>query len=198
MINTQAFLAAYKDYETALREHGKDYKEIEEAADEQTSCRMRISRQIRNYLSHNEDPGFLEISDKQVTWIQDLAKAEWLSEDLVKDHLLTPRRALLMEGDLIKDCLKRMVAVKRTTLPVANTKEVLGAISLMTLTKLYLKDENGCLTKKHQALMEPITLVSEQTRMADLINVHACVCCTKDGSHIGKVLGVLAADLQSK
>ena len=49
------FLSLYKTYESLLRDHGTDYRKIEE---QQEGSRMTIMRQIRNYLSHAEDPGF--------------------------------------------------------------------------------------------------------------------------------------------
>lgn len=61
MHQTTDFLALYREYESLLREQGLEYKQAEDAAEGQVQDRMRICRQIRNYLVHQEDAGFLEI-----------------------------------------------------------------------------------------------------------------------------------------
>ena len=61
--NADRFLSLYREFETLLRDDGKDYKELEESADDLLQNRLRINRQLRNYLTHNHDAGFLEISD---------------------------------------------------------------------------------------------------------------------------------------
>ena len=68
--NAEKFLDAYREYETVLRAKGLDYKTVEDGADDITQNRMRINRQMRNYLTHQHDAGFLVISDKQIAYLK--------------------------------------------------------------------------------------------------------------------------------
>ena len=62
------YLELYREYETALRAAGMDYKAVEEAADALVGDRMRMCRQMRNYLTHSSDAGFLDVSDQQISF----------------------------------------------------------------------------------------------------------------------------------
>lgn len=71
-VSTAEFLKKYREYESLLLEHGSNYKQAEDSASGITQKRMRICRQLRNYLVHQEDSGFIQISKKQIHFLQNL------------------------------------------------------------------------------------------------------------------------------
>lgn len=190
MTRNEQFLAAYKAYESLLREHGKEYRTVEESADDLTANRMRISRQIRNYLCHVADPGFLVVADAQILWLERMLKDERLAGDVVKDHLWTMRKASCAEGDPVRDVMKKLVSLKKTELVVANDTAVLGIVHLVTLTKLFFKDPETILTRKAYGPWGPVACVRPDQPVKDLNPAGPPVCCTSDGTPAGKRLGI--------
>ena len=91
--NADRFLSLYREFETLLRDDGKDYKELEESADDLLQNRLRINRQLRNYLTHNHDAGFLEISDKQIAFMEKLIFEQKSSMDILKKHIKSAKVA---------------------------------------------------------------------------------------------------------
>ena len=73
MNKVEEFLAAYREYESLLRDNQKDYKTIEDGSDDLNQNRMRICRQMRNYLSHQNDIGFLEPTKLQIDYMKELS-----------------------------------------------------------------------------------------------------------------------------
>lgn len=129
---TEKFLSLYKTYENLLRDHGTDYRSVEE---QQTNGRMTMMRQMRNYLSHAEDPGFIFISKDCLTALEDMVKKEALKGDIVKNHLVTPAKGSIKEGMFMSAVVKWMAArsmLGYQELPVYNpdTKRLKGVILL--------------------------------------------------------------------
>ena len=188
--NTEAFLSAYRMYEGLLRDRGTDYKQLEESADDLEANRMRMSRQMRNYLSHTDDPGFLEISDQQLFWLEKKVREEQQKGDLVRDHLWTPKKALLEEGMPVSEALAKFVATKQLVLPIASKTTVLGSVSILNLTKLSLKDPASLLDRKSYGAWGQVCLVPGDLPVPKLDQSEPCICCTVDGTPTGKRLGV--------
>lgn len=87
MTDAEKFMDAYKDYEAAVRAAGSETLKAEEGADADVRERLRICRQMRNYLAHVNDAGFLSPSASQVRFLTDQAKAWKMKGDPVKKHL---------------------------------------------------------------------------------------------------------------
>lgn len=130
------FLSLYKTYENLLREHGKDYRSVEEA---QTGQRMTLMRQMRNYLSHAEDPGFIAISPVCLSYLENLVKEEQLNGALVKDHLITPAKGSLKEGTPLTEVVYKM------------SKYAIGGILELPVYDPDIKRFKGILTQERAA-----------------------------------------------
>lgn len=129
---TDKFLSLYRTYENLLRDHGTDYRAVEEA---QTGGRMTMMRQMRNYLSHSEDPGFIAISPLCMKVLEDMVKDEALKGDIVKNHLVTPAKGSIKAGTMLSAAvyrLARLSAAGVQSLPVydESTKRLLGVLTL--------------------------------------------------------------------
>ena len=188
------FLEAYKAYETALREHGKEYKDAEEMAPPTRQGRMRIVRQMRNYLTHAEDPGFLATTMEQVAFLESLAKEERLCGDILRNHLHTPARGALEEHCPLRQAVEKLARGKHSYMPVYNRDGILGAVEIHRVLSLYLKYPDGLLNKKSYGPYEKIVLCREpDTQMTDIpeTSLPRVICCTGDGYPSGKFLGVM-------
>lgn len=194
--NAEKFLDLYREYETLLRDAGLDYKELEEQADDLLQNRLRINRQIRNYLTHNHDAGFLEVSDKQLLFMEKLIKEQKYSMDILKKHVKTVKTSACMLTDTLEDVITKMIKLKVDRLPVYDENSVLGFVTMYELMKSCLSEKRpktaklSVVTKldKKFVCMTPDTMMS--VVFASGSNF---VCCTDTGNKNGKLLGVYIA-----
>ena len=198
MNKNDQLLDVYRQYEAMLRDHGTDYKTVEETAEDTLQNQLRITRQMRNYLSHNPDTSFLTVSDKQIQVLHHLLREESQKGNILKQYLKTPKAAAAKEGELVRDVLLRMSKQKRTEFPVYNDTKILGSISIYQLGKLlsknwditlqrttYGKWGTDCLCLLPETPMENVTRLQKQA---------AILCCTSDGTATGKFFGVYASE----
>lgn len=183
------FLSLYRTYENQLRARGTEYKELEEKLN---SDRMRMMRQMRNYLVHADDPGFVEISPICLKALQQMVKEESLRGELVKDHLVTPAKGSVKEGTLLSKAIYRMVMMGTATIPVyGEDKKLKGMLMLDKLA--YALDKHGNVPVSASVCGpygEIYDLVSPDTSTA--INTdERFVCCTKDGTLATQYMGYL-------
>lgn len=197
--NADRFLSLYREYETLLRDDGKDYKELEESADDLLQNRLRINRQLRNYLTHNHDAGFLEISDKQIAFMEKLIFEQKNSMDILKKHMKSAKVAGCLRTDTLDDVLTKMMKLKVTRLPVYDESCVLGLVSWIDVLKAYRAEKCPKTAKlsvvkkldKKVICMTPDTLMSDILMTVDPSDM---VCCTDSGDKKGKFLGVFLND----
>lgn len=197
--NADRFLSLYREFETLLRDDGKDYKELEESADDLLQNRLRINRQLRNYLTHNHDAGFLEISDKQIAFMEKLIFEQKSSMDILKKHIKSAKVAGCLCTDMLDDVLTKMMKLKVTRLPVYDESCVLGIVSWIDVLKAYRAEKRPKTAKlsvvkkfdKKVICMTPDTLMSDILMTVDPSDM---VCCTDSGDKKGKFLGVFFND----
>lgn len=197
--NADRFLSLYREFETLLRDDGKDYKELEESADDLLQNRLRINRQLRNYLTHNHDAGFLEISDKQIAFMEKLIFEQKSSMDILKKHIKSAKVAGCLCTDMLDDVLTKMMKLKVTRLPVYDESCVLGIVSWIDVLKAYRTEKRPKTAKlsvvkkfdKKVICMTPDTLMSDILMTVDPSDM---VCCKDSGDKKGKFLGVFFND----
>lgn len=189
--DVEEFLALYKSYETALRAQDTDYRTVEEKSG---SDRMRIMRQIRNYLSHADDPGFIAISPVCLEALRQMVKEEQAKGDIAKNHLVTPAKGSLKEGMPLSSAVYRIVRHmenRRPEMPVYDEKKQLKGI-------LTLKQAAYALDQGHTLLYEktcgPYTKDFHIVKPDDLVpekrdGLYYCV--TKNGTLDAQYMGYL-------
>ncbi len=192
---TEEFLSLYKTYEGLLKTRGTDYKTVEE---ELNSDRMRMMRQMRNYLCHSEDPGFIEISPVCLKTLEIMVKEETLKGDIVKKHLVTPAKGSLKEGTMLSKAVYRMSILAMIgihELPVYNehTKRLKGIVLLERLAWEMDKHGNVPLSEETcgaygkvigSRILKPDELVPENRDSGYYF-------CTKDGTLDTQYMGYL-------
>ena len=187
------FLELYKEYEGLLKEHGKDYRMVEDSMEGKVQERMRITRQMRNYMSHNADAGFLSPSAKQEAMLESMIKEERLCGDIVRKHLWTASRAACAEQDRVDMVMAKMAKLKLTKMPITGEGGILGIVDIFRLAGLICEDTSCTISQesygkyaKSFACVCPEAAVSE----LDVYGPDIVICCTKDGTREGKFLGV--------
>lgn len=190
------FMSQYKAYESLLRERGIDPKEYEENMDAKTAGRLRICRQLRNYISHNDDPGFVVVSDKQTAFLKSCVNAITASCDIVKKHMRTLKAGACTEGERCTDVLGKFRKCGTYALVILHTDGSYGFVDLFDTVE-YAFSGKGKLMGGVKALsgrkVPPHVCVDPAFRFADLPQGMIAVC-TDDGTKNGKVLGIVYPD----
>lgn len=193
--NAEVFLSAYRGYESILREHGKDYKQIEEETEGILGGRLRIMRQLRNYLVHNEDPGFIQVSESQIMLLEQLTEKEKMSGDILKLYLCTPKKGAIKEETMLKDVMAKMSKEGKAEMVVYGASGILGVVNLPRIVSLYLKNPERVLNRKtYGPYGKNFQTLLPETPMSGILAEPAqmdIICCTEDGTASGKFLGVL-------
>lgn len=184
MINEKKFLNSYKDYETILRANGIEPKDYEDKADELTSNRLRISRQMRNYMSHQNDPGFLEPSDLQIKFLDQQIKTLAIADDIAKKHI--KKNLICKDADKACDVAKIMAKSKVTEIVVAR-KANYEIITIYDVLAAALESKT---TKIAAVKGKKPKFISAVTKMCDIAPDTLYVC-TDDGTKDSKFIGVL-------
>lgn len=187
MKNTDELLSLYREYETLMRDKGLDCKEFEDKADDATGNRLRMCRLFRNYLSHQNDPGFLEVSDTQIKFLRAQVEVLKYEDDVVKKHLKTVISGTCTEKDKCWDVLPKLNKLKLTGIIVV-TSDGYGVASIHDILTSAMVSKTAKMStvklKKNYVVVEP-------TRKMRDVPVDKIVICTADGTADGKLLGVL-------
>ena len=184
MTMQEKFLSLYREYETILRDKGRDIKEIENTVDTLEGGRLRMCRQIRNYLSHSDDALFVNISDKMITFLQNNIDRLKEEDDIVKKHIKKIDICMLKEDTKCSEAIEIFKKLKRQeivmicsdgTFRLISIYELLGCKSTQkigTLKSTKLKPKYCCPLDKYDSVDK------------DIITL-----CTDNGLPTGKLLG---------
>lgn len=185
------FLELYRTYEGQLRDAGVDYKTLEEKSDDLLQNRMRICRQMRNYLSHQNDAGFLNISEKQIEFLKDRIREQELQGDILQNHLVTVRAGSCKPEDTLDSVYRKMKRNHTQYLPICEGNHVVGVLSITDVVETLLKGLNlvsSCKTSGQIVCKPPVTC------MEDLPAGVPVICCTEDGRVDKKCFGIWFAE----
>lgn len=191
--NTEILLSLYKTYEGLVRAQGADVLQTEDALPELQSNQMRIIRQIRNFLSHNESPGFIEPTDKMLAFLNRQVIDWRMRGDVVQNHLKTPASGMCRDTDACADVLKKMSRLR--VMKIAVLREKNGSVRLCGLFETASKlaaDPQAVMTAV-PSLKERPEFVSPDVLMTD-IDPDCITICTKDGHSDSRIVGVVRAE----
>lgn len=192
MKTNDKFLATYKDLETLLRGQFDDMQTAEASFDTTKGEKLRICRQMRNFMSHNNEPGFLIASEAQIKYLEQCVSEERLKGDIAKKHTKTISAYACTVTDKCIDVATKMIKKKITVMPVfseTKTGRIFGSVSIFDVTTAAFEKKTNKIdsikinTKEH-LFVAPDTKVENIPR-------DKVVFCTSDGTDKGKVLGVV-------
>lgn len=192
MEDVERFLSLYKTYEGLLKKRGTDYRAVEA---ETASDRMTILRQIRNYLSHKEDPGFLAVSPLSIRFLEGLIEGELRRDGLVKDHLISPAKGSIKEGAPLSEAIYLLVKDHADSRPVYDPKAkiVKGVLSLEQLAKALKKHGDVPVSEAvcGRYGQDIVLIKPEDGTGAVTVPEIGYACCTKNGTVTAQYLGYL-------
>lgn len=186
------FLQVYKEYEQILRNHNIDIKNYEESASADIQDKLRICRQMRNYLCHSAEPDLLTISKEQIEFIQDLIQIELDKEDIAKKHIKTVNTSICKSSDKCIDALNKMIKLKQTQLAIMNVKtNQIGIVDIYKVSAAILQSKTSKLsdikTTKNYIFVSPLDNISD---IRPYINNNV-ILCTDNGQDTGKLKGTI-------
>lgn len=188
---SEKYLASYKKYETLLRSGGTEPKQVEDelsATDPSTAARLRMCRLFRNYLSHENDPGFLEPTVKMQAFLDKRVFDLESRGDVVKKHLKPAAYGVFEPTAKLGDVLEKLCSAKRDMAASrVDGKWVLYGIH--DLTALYVASRAARL-KAAKCLKAKPAFAGPMDDFSSLDSTRFVVC-TDDGTPDGTVLGVL-------
>ncbi len=190
---TDKFLELYRTYETVLREQGLDYKTREESSEEPLQGRLRICRQIRNYLTHNQDVGFLEVSDLQIKTLEQWIEKQKMESDILKKHCKTLKSSSCNVQDKCEDTIRRMLKLNISEIPVMESNQLVGVISLKKIIQTYLDGTKAIKVNKVPLEKKQIVYLAWDSPMSVVDSykeIQTFICCTDTGFKDGKILGI--------
>lgn len=190
-MTSDKFLRDYKEYEGLLREQGTDPRQIEsrlETTDPVKFSRLRITRQLRNYLSHINDPGFIEPTPKMQRFLESEVLTLKMAGDVCKKHLRTPAAAVCGPSDKCVNVLNKMLAAKATIM-VCKSDTTYTLHTIFDIASVVLESKAKRM-KDVRAIREKPAFV-QPTEFMDRLDPTKVTVCTSDGTPEGKLLGVV-------
>lgn len=141
--NEQTYLDLYRQYEGLLRERGTEYRNIEEMSGGLKKDRMTIMRQIRNYLVHRGDSDFVKVSDKQLQFLSSLILEEELRGDLLRDHLLSIKKATVTKSESLISAITKMKRLDFYSIVVYDEEKLWGRLDVREAALAIIKDSTA-------------------------------------------------------
>ncbi len=126
------FLALYKEYEGLLREKGTDAKTYEETSP--VGERLRFCRNTRNYLSHQNDAGFVHISQKQILFLSGIIDDLKMEGSPAKKYAKTVKTGCVSPADLCSEAALKMKKFKIPYIPVVENGACKGYVSIFDVS----------------------------------------------------------------
>lgn len=187
----ERYLTVYKAYENALRDAGKDPRQVEtdlETSDPARAARLRMCRLFRNYMSHENDPGFLAPSDKMSEFLARETYDLKVRDDSVKQHSKPAGSYIFEESEKCGDVLAKMVANK-SHFAIRHGKAGYDLCGWQDVTAMYMASKASRLSVV-KPLRSKIAFAAPSDRFRELDPERVTIC-TSDGTPEGKVLGVV-------
>lgn len=184
MSNIDKFLTTYKELEQELRNKGKDIKELEDTQSDKLSAeRLRLCRMFRNYLSHNNDSGFLIIAPTMQKFLEKELSVIKKENDTVKKHLKSVTAGTISPQDKCSLALEKMSKLKVPEIVVV-TDTGYALASIYTLIRAGKTEKIGNIKcQKYAAFISPETLMKDASE--------GIFICTSDGTAKGELVGIL-------
>lgn len=187
MNREQEFLNLYRKYESLLRDSGTSYTERENEAEDRLQNRMRICRQMRNYLTHQNDEGFLCVSELQIRFLEEQIYEQEMAGDVLVKHLLTIRVGSCKEIDTLESAYRKMKRSKSDCVAVGDGKRVWSVLTVSDVLEALLKGKTIIKDAKCTGVLK---YYAPSVAMSDILQESGVICCSEDGTNKGKQLGV--------
>lgn len=183
------YLTLYKSYETALRDLGRDPRQVEtdfETSDPSRAARLRMCRLFRNYLSHENDPGFLSPSDKMLAFLSQEVFDLKIQNDSVKQHLKPAGNYIFEDSVKCSDVLTKLGSTK-ALIVVRHSKSGYDLCNWYDILTAYLASKPAKLAVVKAIRQKPV-FVQPVDKFSELDSSRVTIC-TSDGTPDGRLIG---------
>lgn len=154
-----AFLNAYRELEkTVIEIEGCSVYDMEGrlGQDSEESNRLKVSRIVRNFLSHNDNSdGFIAVSPAMTEFVKGEAEKEAKKKKTAGD--IARRFRPVTANDPLQECAKRLT--KLPILPVVDTENtVIGCITAESVCTVCSEGPVNAKTKASKAVVKCTTI----------------------------------------
>lgn len=184
MTKQETFIVRWKEYETLLRDSGTDIKDAENSACDMEAGRLRICRQIRNYLTHVDDCGFINVSDKMISFIEDKIRAVKEEGDTARKHVRKPSSCMLEPDSSCSDAFTLFRKLKCTDLLVRLENGAYGVLNIYDAVGHDPADTVSTVRTK-----KTVPCYCSPLDSYHALDRSSFVLCTDDGTPGGKLMG---------
>ncbi len=125
------YLSLYKEYETLIRATGKEPKEYEDNLPEHIANKLRLCRQIRNFLVHDADEAFLTAGQGQISFMERVIKELKNGKETLKKHAKSPTAGICSPKDKIIVAIEKMTKLKTDKIIIYDDKS--GKYTLLSI-----------------------------------------------------------------
>ena len=186
------YLNLYKTWESLLRDTGSDIRTLEsglEQTDPAQFARVRMCRLFRNYLTHENDPGFLIPTDMMFGFIESQVNELKSRDDIVKKHLRYTGNYLFEHSVKCTVALEKALPAKIQTVVRHNQDGSCELVSTFDVMQAALASKATKLSAVKALRNKPVYVEAmDKIAALDVTRIHIC---TSDGSPSGDILGVV-------
>lgn len=186
---TEKLLSMYRTYEGLVRDSGQDPKDLEQGMEGPLSSEMTMIRQFRNFLSHVDDPGFLEPTDKMLKVLEAQVKDWSMRGDVAKKH--AKAAAVLSGADKCADAVAKLAKLKLEKAACAMPDGGYAVYDIYALATAALSDKRSKVASV-KPLREKPAFVGPAVPMKS-VDPSGITLCTADGTESGKLHGMVLA-----
>lgn len=197
MTEHEEFIAAFKRVEQQIR-NSKDappeanFKWLEDrVTDQSLQTKMRMCRNIRNYIQHEPDYGsFIQISPAMIKLLDSIYKKLLSASDKVYGQVnCTESRDLLQSKHSLQAAARDLTASHRERIAVIDEQQrFIGMITTTIITKYFALGETNASLDKIQLDLSDVMIVSKE----DVVKASSdTIVITENGGMAGKVVGVI-------
>ena len=187
MNNNKEFMNKYKELETELRDQNLDYLELENQSENSIQNKMRVCRIMRNYMAHNAETNFVQISNAQLEFINDILSDIKATTDTAKKRCKTINATSVDSKAKCTDALTKMIKTKRDKILIIGCGK-LKIASIYDVSKAVLESKTSKMDKIKST--SKYIIVSADTK-CETIPKNTFVIVTTNGTTTGKLIGTI-------
>ncbi len=187
-ISPESFLATYREYESLVRSRrGLDPRSFEERlVNPLAASRLRLCRQFRNYLVHENDPDFIGVTPVMADYLQKIVDEFKMEGDILKNHLMSTQSGTVKYSDKVSDVMSKLISLKQNEIIIRYKNGSYGVLSIHEVAKALLKSKvtkaETLLSSKNFHFASPLDDIDELPQ--------GIILCTDNGEDNGELLGV--------
>lgn len=185
------YLSVFRELENTLRNRGVEYRTLEDETNGKDKNRLKICRTIRNYLVHNDDAGFICVTDMQIEFLTNkIIEASKKYGDTVQQNLIKVNDGVAFTSDKCTDTISKFIKYKTNKILVCEKRglKIVGVATIQETSKEMVKSKSAKMSSVKTINDYIIVDIGENYNN---IPPDTIAICTEDGTPHSKVKGVI-------